>query len=117
MVGKGGCKGKSKEEYEHETHLEDAQGGSKMVKGLNHVHLYCPVFCADYLNYFLGLSNRPGNQQLRQQKLLSLKSRLTSWTKYSQEGIGTMENELKVIGAGLSRTGTLSTRYLFVDLP
>ena len=82
-----------------------------MVKSLNHVHLYCLVFCADYLNYFLGLSNRRGNQQLRQQKLLSLKSRLTSWTKYSQEGIGTMEKELKVIGAGLSRTGTLSTRY------
>ena len=82
-----------------------------MVKSLNYVHLYCPVFCADYLNYFLGLSNRPGNEQLRQQKLLSLKSRLTSWIKYSQEGIGTMEKELKVIGAGLSRTGTLSTRY------
>ena len=82
-----------------------------MVKSLNYVHLYCPVFCADYLNYFLGLSNRPGNEQLRQQKLLSLKSSLTSWIKYSKEGIGTMEKELKVIGAGLSRTGTLSTRY------
>ena len=59
-----------------------------MVKSLNYVYLYCPAFYADYLNYFLGLSNRRGNEQLRQQKLLSLKSRLTSWTKYSQEGIG-----------------------------
>merc|ERR1712218_254404 len=52
----------------------------------------------------------------RQQKLLSLKSSLTSWTKYSQEGIGTMEKELKVIGAGLSRTGTLSTRAALEEL-
>merc|ERR1712012_130516 len=39
-----------------------------------------------------------------------------SWIKYSQEGIGTMENELKVIGAGLSRTGTLSTRAALEEL-
>merc|ERR1711936_1188824 len=41
---------------------------------------------------------------------------LTSWTKYSQEGIGKMEKELKVIGAGLSRTGTLSTRAALEEL-
>ena len=49
-----------------------------MVKSLNYVHVYCLVFCAYYLNYFLGLSNRRNNEQLRQQKLLSLKSRLTT---------------------------------------
>ena len=48
-----------------------------MVKSLNYVHVYCLVFRAYYLNYFLGLSNRRNNEQLRQQKLLSLKSRLT----------------------------------------
>ena len=49
-----------------------------MVKSLNYVHVYCPMFCADYLNYFLGLSNRRNNEQLRQQKLLSLESGLTT---------------------------------------
>ena len=78
MERKGGWKGKSKEEKEHETHPEDAQRGSKMVKSLNYVHVYCLVFCAHYLNYFLGLSNRRNNEQLRQQKLLSLKSGLTT---------------------------------------
>ena len=120
MERKGGWKGKSKEEYEHETHPGGAQGGSKMVKSLNYVHLYCPVFCADYLNYFLGLSNRRGNEQLRQQKLLSLKSRLTSWTKYSQEGIGKNGQRVESDWSwSLSYRNTFDqvryTMYIFVD--
>ena len=93
-----------------------------MVKSLNYVHLYCPVFCADYLNYFLGLSNRPGNEQLRQQKLLSLKSSLTSWTKYSQEGIGKNGKRVESDWSwSLSYRNTFDqvqcTMYIFVDLP
>ena len=126
MEGKGGLYGKDKEK--EEMHLGSGQQP-------NDVHVYCRDLESGLTIFNLARAPATGHRvslrkqlkQLRQQSVVIWREEPRRESQRdNQEEVPAMEKdkiekkvdgskELKVIGAGLSRTGTLSTRYTLIQ--